>query len=231
MSGIKYELRQNHLPVVGMQHTARVRPSGTADLDDIVDLIVGRGSTVARSDILSVLSDFALAVATLLGYGMTVLTPVAKFRLSLGGIFADEKDGYDPSRHRLKVNAQPSKELCTEVNRRAEMIKQDASPIAPVLTSYTDTLSGEKNVRVTPGGPARLVGRLLNYDAADLQQGIFFVNSAGVETRVEVLIRQEPSEMDLLAPTLAAGEYRLEVRAVINGRLRTGALEQKLQVS
>ncbi len=230
MSGIKYELHENHLPHVGNQHTARVRPIGQATLDDIVDLIVGRGSTVARSDILSVLDDFAVTVENLLVLGMSVVTPVVSFRLSISGLFADGQDGYDASRHRIEVNARATRELCEHIRQRAQLIKQDAMPVMPLLASYTDTLSGEKNVRVTPGGPARLVGRLLSYDAADPQQGIFFIDSAGVETRVETVIRHEPSEVDLLAPALAAGEYRLEVRAVIYDRLRTGTLEQKLQV-
>ncbi len=231
MSGIKYVLHENHLPLVGNRHTARVQPIGTATLDDIVTLIVGRGSTVARSDILSVLDDFAATVENLLVLGMSVVTPVVSFRLSLTGTFVDGKDGYDTSRHRIEVNARANKDLCEHIRQRAQLIKQDAAPIMPILTSYTDTLSGEKNARVTPGGPARLVGRLLSYDAADPQQGIFFVGSAGVETRVETVIRHEPSEVDLVAPTLAAGEYKLEVRAMIYDRLRTGALEQKLQVS
>ncbi len=156
---------------------------------------------------------------------------MASFRLSLSGTFTDTKDGYDASRHRIEVNARATRELCEHIRQRAQLIKQDATPVMPLLTSYEDTLSGEKNARVTPGGPARLVGRLLSYDAADPQQGIFFVGNAGVETRAETVIRHEPSEVDLVAPTLAAGEYKLEVRAVIYERMRTGALEQKLQVS
>ncbi len=92
MSGIKYELHENHLPVVGKQHTARVRPTGLATLDDIVDLIVGRGSTVARSDILSVLDDFAATIENLLVLGMSVVTPHGLVpTLALGHLYRHER--------------------------------------------------------------------------------------------------------------------------------------------
>ena len=101
------------------------------------------------------------------------------------------------------------------------------------MVEYLDLVSGTANQVLTPGEGAHLTGRLLRFDPADPEQGVFFVAVDGTRTRVERFLDIQPSKVILLAPTLPAGDYKIEVNASFNdnGDLRSGRLETQLTVS
>ncbi len=103
----------------------------------------------------------------------------------------------------------------------------------PDPEDFEDVTSETRNAQVTPGGLARLSGSRLKYNPNDPQQGVFFIDSAGAATRVDMIVRNKPGELNFLIPaTLAAGAYTLEVRALLSRttQLRTGLLPHTLQV-
>jgi hypothetical protein len=86
---------------------------------------------------------------------------------------------------------------------------------------------------LTPGGVASLTGMRLKFRQDDPKQGIFLLDSAKTEYRVERLLSQTGTAVVFLLPAaLAPGEYTLEVRMLFpnNKNLKTGKLAEKLTV-
>src|SRR5699024_7875446 len=86
---------------------------------------------------------------------------------------------------------------------------------------------------ITPGGAARLIGKNLKFDEKDDEQGIFFVNEIGWEaTRADGILRNKPGELMFQNPDLAPGNYRLEVRSILEftSQIRKGTLYEVLKV-
>ena len=105
-------------------------------------------------------------------------------------------------------------------------------PAVPNPLTYIDTATGERNGLVTPGWEGRLIGRRLQFDPADPEQGIFYIAADGTPTRVEAVGWNKDRHLMFIVPALAAGDYGLEVRALVGSRgLCSGALGAVLQVN
>lgn len=230
---IKYTLQESQLATLVGAHTARVHADARAEVEDVVAGMLQHGSTVSKADILSVLEDYYDAVEYLLLDGRSISTPLANFRLAIGGCFQGPDDAYDPSRHRLLVRVSAGKRIRQTVPGQARVAKQDRGKALPLPLVYVDLASGERNRSLTPGGAGQLIGRRLRFDPADTRQGVFFVAPDGAAVRAAEVIKTAPAEVIVIAPALAAGHYTLELRATFNGgeQLRSGVLDVPLAVA
>ena len=229
---IRYVIHENSLPNQPGSHMAHVQPTYVADLEDIVDRIVGHGSTVARSDLYSALSDFSGAVEEMLREGIFVKTDLVNYHVGMRGTFDGTEDEFDPARHQVIPQTLPTARLRRLSRDHAAVVKQRPARRRPIVERYVDVNSGTENGSVTPGGAGRLVGSSLKFDPADPQQGVFFVASANQETRVEVVARNMPREVIFIVPALPAGRYTLQVRTAFEDAegIQTGALVERLTV-
>jgi hypothetical protein len=229
---INYVLQRNEAFVDQHQCIARVRPSGTADMEAILDYMM-QTATVAKPDVVGVLEGFFSAIEYLLLDGKNVVTPIAVFRSAIRGLFADEADGYEPDRHLVHAAVSPGARLRRTVRTRAQVNKLHAVEPAPAPKRYTDVETGLVNGAITPGGQAQLLGLRLRFDPDDPQQGIFFIAADKSEVRAGRMARNVPGELIFVAPALPAGDYTLQVRASFNdnGDVRAGALKVKLTVN
>jgi hypothetical protein len=230
---IEYTLSKGSNLLEANQYVARVQ-ARTAGLDQVVERIIERGSTVGRADVASVLEDFFGAVESLLLDGWNVNTPGSNYRVTVRGIFEGRGDGYDPARHQITARASIGKRIRGTIRSRARLEKVVAARAIPIVLEYVDVDSGETNAALTPGGQGRLVGKLVKFDQDDPAQGIFFV-ADGSETRVESVAWNGSHKHIFLVPaTLSAGEYELQVRAAWNSAgddVRSGALLERLTVA
>ena len=229
---IHYTLFENNLTSDPTDYRATVQPVGRAELEDVIERIIQRGSTVSKSDILSVLEEYHHAIESLLLDGLNVVTPSANYSVSVRGVFNGQADRFDPSRHQVTATVNPGVRLRRAIRERAQVIKQEATRPTPNPLEFTDMNSGERNSLLTPGGIGQVVGHRLKFDPTDANQGIFLIAEDGSVTQVTVVARNMPSELTFLIPAnLAAGDYTLEVRADFSGDLRTGALDATLTVT
>lgn len=230
---LRYALRPNALDNDPNAHVASVVAARSMTLDDIISEMISRGSTVTRAEALSVLEEYSLAVKALLCRGHRVNTPLHNFRLSIQGVFEDEDAPFEPGRHRVRVNISPGQYL-RDIGPLVTLERVSLGRVIPEPLRFRDMVTDQRNSVVTPGGLGRLTGKRLKYDEADPAQGIFFIDDDSAETRVEVFENNTPRKLAFLIPsTLAAGTYRLEVRAELfdTGVLRTGVLAYPLTVS
>jgi hypothetical protein len=202
-------------------------------MEYVIKRIIKQGSTVVKADILSVLEDYHDIIETLLQDGINVITPTANYRVSIKGTFAGRSDSFDPSRHQVVARVSTGARLRRMIGNQLQVSKVPSDEPKPIPQEYIDTISGEHNGSVTPGGPGMLLGLLLKFDPADPNQGIFFVSLADKsETPVETLIEVQPGKLIFLAPALPSGQYRVVVRATLNSEeVREGFLKETLTVA
>jgi len=230
---INYALFENNLTSDPDDFMAVVQPAGTAELDAVIDRMIQQGSTVTKSDTLSVLEDYYTAVESMLLEGVNVNTPLTNFTATIKGVFRGRTDSFDPSRHQVGPSVSPGKRLRRTFSGRAQTVKQEASRPSPTPLEYLDINSSLRNSAITPGGMGQIIGHRLKFDPNAPNQGVFFIDGGGLETRVGFVGRNMPSDLLFMVPAgLAAGEYTLEVRAALSdSEIRHGALPNTLTVA
>jgi len=229
---IKFAIVKSKLVNNPTGYVGRVQPVGTVDFAGLVDRVADSQTSVAKSDVLGVLEDYHRIIEKLLRDGMNVLTPHVCYRAGIRGTFQDEGDGFDSTRHRIVPRVITGSRLRAALDKVAVELCEVYRP-EPRPQTYVDAATGQHNAAVTPGASGRLVGRRMQFDPTDSRQGIFFVDAAGGEARVASVGWNMRRNLVFTVPALAAGEYCLEVRAILNDNheLRVGKLEAVLVVS
>ena len=232
MAPINFALYRNATLENPNQCTAQVRPAGTAGLEAIIEFMM-QTATVAKPDVLGVLEGFFNAVEYLLLDGKCVCTPIAVFRAAVQGLFVDEQDGFDASRHSVRAAVSAGARLRRAFRKQAQVDKVHTVVPAPAPKRFCDVESSQDNAQLTPGGQGRVLGLRLAFDPADPQQGVFFQAADGTTYRANRPARNKPGEIIMVVPALPAGTYTLEVRAAFNdsGEIRSGKLKDALTVS
>jgi hypothetical protein len=224
---IEYSLVENKLTATEGIYRAMVQPKETIDLDEIIERIVRRGSTLMREDVMAVLEAYHDTISQLIEDGSNVTTPTANYSLSIKGVFTGADDSFDPARHRLDVRVNSGQML----RRQAELMnaaKIEANIPRPNPLTFQDPANG--NGSTTPGSGGKIKGHRLKFDEADPQQGVFFMAEDGTAVRVSQILSNKPGEVIFIVPTLTAGSYQLEVRVLFGKQLRRGLLEKAITI-
>lgn len=230
---LKYGLVSNELTPDPNDQRAVVYVDIVKTLEDIVDEMIGRGSTITKAEAMSTMEEYYRAVAIFLGQGCTVSTPAYNITPVIKGVFEDDDERFNPGKHELYLNIRPNTRLKEAAkNIAVEYVESDGQQ--PRIKKLYDLVSETTSKQITPGGIAHLKGKLLKFDPADVQQGIFFKNGTQ-ETKADVktVARNMPGELIFVAPAnLKTGTYQVEVRTVLHGskKLKTAKLEEQIQV-
>ncbi len=231
---IDYALFENNLTSDPDDYAAIVQIAGSWDLDTIADKIVARGSTVGKADVLAVLTDAESVCAEGVGESNRVnLGGLVQLFPRVKGVFTGPTDVFDPARHTIDVGANPGSALRDAVRASATVQKLEALKPAPNPIQYRDVNSDTTNDQVTVGGIGEVSGNRLKYDAVQADEGIYFVATAGGETKVTVVQKNKPSQLVFIVPaTLIAGTYNIDVRSRQrdSAELRIGRLDPVLTV-
>jgi hypothetical protein len=229
---VKYTILKSKLTNHPTGFTGRVQPASTVDFAGLVDRVADSQTSVAKSDVLGVLEDYHRIIEKLLLDGIQVVTPHVRYHISIRGTFVDQADNFDSVRHQLGTRVSAGVRLRRAL-RDAQLERVVVDPPHPQVLTYVDLTGEDRNTVLTPGGPGRLIGRNLQFDPADPEQGIFFLDAAAAETRVATVSWNKERNVIFTVPALAAGEYTLEVRAIMNDNhsLRTGKLDAVLTVA
>lgn len=232
---IHYALFENNITSDPDDFAAIVQAVDSADLDRIVQRMLERGSTTTTADILAVLEDTIGACESMLLDGMRVnFGGLVELFPRMRGVFTSATDTYDPARHSLDVGANPGSRVRKTVRDNATVVKEEAVKPAPNPIEFRDIASDTSNGQVTPDNIGQLSGNRLKFDAAQADEGAYFVPlGIGAPTKVATVQKNKPSQLVFLIPTLAVGDYQIEVRARISGgtELRTGRLDAVLTVT
>jgi hypothetical protein len=229
---LKFALFENHLTSDPNDYMAVVQDLQSKSQEDVIDLMVGRGSTVTKAEALSVLEEYAAAIFLLLKDGYAINTPIFNLSPSVKGVFSGPDQSFNPASHSVKINITAGARL-REVGPKVTVERIKGASPQPDPEYLDDLGSGTRNDLITSGNIAQLRGSRLKFDPEDPAQGVFLIAADASETRMTTVARNKPGQIDFLVPTLAAGDYKLEVRAIIlNGKeLKKGALPATLRLN
>lgn len=229
---IKYYLVDNPMTEDPNDCRAQVTSYEMVSESEIFDYMTRKGAAITNAEARANYLEIMEAHEYFLKQGYGINTEFIKARPVIQGVFRDKNDSFDPSRHNIKFRVRFGKRYKeTASNVKAEQVA--AVKNLPLLIDFRDISSDTVNETLTPGGVGHLLGSRMKYDEADESQGIFFVASDNTATRVSKIISMKLSEIIFFIPEgMAAGEYTLEVRAILKGskEIKKGTLEDKLAV-
>lgn len=235
---LKYCLRENLLttdPDDCMAQTVDVR---SYTQDEIIDLMMKRGTTLTKADVSAVLQVYSEVVSELTADGSAVNTPLFSTSLSISGVFATAADSFDKARHAISVNASAGT-LLREAAKKIKPEKTEAGATGPYITEAQDVVSGTVNSTLTAGGILRLTGSRLKFGASDAEQGVFLIPAeGGGDVKCAIVAENKPARLMVMVPAdIAPGSYYAEVRTKLldssrNGKnLKTSRFGKVLSVS
>jgi hypothetical protein len=229
---ITYTVHKNPLREEANEYRAIINFRDSLDLEDVVERMASRGTTVSKPDILATLHLYHEVLIELALDGYKICTPTANYGASIKGAFNGIGDLYSASRHKILPTVSRGRALAHAFRHNARAHKGQSRSYSPNLLTFTDVSSGERNTSLTPGGIGKINGNHLKFDPADPEQGIFFLGGDGMATRVSLAPIVYPKELFFEIPrALPPGEYRLQVRARAGLRMRQGDLIHSLTVS
>ena len=214
---LKYSLRENLLTPAPDDYMAQVADVRSYTLDEIIDLMMEKGTTLTRADVAATLQVYGEVVSAIIKDGSAVNTPLMNTALSISGVFDGANDSFDKKRHTVNLNLTAGT-LLRDAVTKVKCEKTEAASTDPYITEVTDIVTGTVNTTLTKGGVVQLVGSRLKFDAKDTAQGIFFVPETGEAVRAAVIAENKPARLMAIIPAdLAAGTYYIEVRSKHSG--------------
>ena len=231
---LKYCLRENLLTPAPDDYMAQAADVRSYTLDEIIDLMMEKGTTLTRADVAATLQVYGEVVSAIIKDGSAVNTPLMNTSMSISGVFDGANDSFDKKRHTVNLNITAGT-LLRDAVTKVKCEKTEAAGTDPYITEVTDIVSGKTNEVLTKGGIVQITGSRLKFDAKDASQGIFFVPETGNPVRASVIAENKPARLMAIIPAdLAAGTYYIEVRTKIIGSsqksktLKTGKFDKPL---
>ena len=231
---IKYYLQPNPITPDPNDQSARVISNQIHDVDSITKEMLRRGSTITEADVRAVLKVFFEVVTDEVAEGNNVNLPLVNIKPGITGVFSDAADSFDASRH-IKKATVSSGILLTQKLNFANVEKVTQPQASPALIQFTDVNTQTNNSILTPSGIGQIIGEELKYNPANAAEGIYFVDSNGTATKVDIIASRTEGKLVFSIPsTLTTGNYSLEVRkgyGTTNIVVRNGSLQESLQVN
>ena len=214
---LKYCLRENLLTPAPDDYMAQVADVRSYTLDEIIDLMMEKGTTLTRADVAATLQVYGEVVSAIIKDGSAVNTPLMNTSMSISGVFDGANDSFDKKRHTVNLNITAGT-LLRDAVTKVKCEKTEGVSTDPYITEVKDVVSGKTNDILTKGGVVQLVGARLKFDAKDAAQGIFFVPETGNPVRASVIAENKPARVMAIIPAdLPAGTYCIEVRSKHSG--------------
>ena len=214
---LKYSLRENLLTPAPDDYMAQATDVRSYTLDEIIDLMMEKGTTLTRADVAATLQVYGEVVSAIIKDGSAVNTPLMNTSMSISGVFDGANDSFDKKRHTVNLNITAGT-LLRDAVTKVKCEKTEGASTDPYITEVTDIVTGTANTTLTKGGVVQLVGARLKFDAKDAAQGIFFVPETGEAVRAAVIAENKPARLMAIIPAdLAAGTYYIEVRSKHSG--------------
>lgn len=229
---LHFHLIPNHLQPNANSFMAVSSNTKNYTIDDVFNRMVREGSTITKAEALAVFEEISQHIIEIVEEGNAVTTPLVNINSSVKGTFKDTEERFDPNKHRVRITIGTGKRLAKSTSEIKPQ-KVPGKKRRPHITHIKDVESGTTNKTITPNGPVRIIGSLLQFEEDDPDQGIFFVDTnSREEIKVASPIKNMPSELIFVNPDLPAGTYKMEIRSIVynTSKIRKGILNDSLKV-
>ena len=218
---------------------ARVQSERSLNVKDICQTAATRGGAdISAASMEHAVNLWLKEMAYLLCDGFSVNTGWFSANANIKGVFNSPTENFDPKKHTLLFDfvqgAQLRKEI-SEVDVNILGVADASLSVAQV----TDVKTSSVNDLLTANRNLRIIGNKMKIVGDNPANGIYFVNiKTQARTKVDVsdIVTNNPSEIIILVPALAAGTYKIEVTTQYAvGKLlnepRTAVLDKILTVA
>ena len=209
---MKYYTTENKLTGDG-SFNARVVTDKNYTEDELIDKMLKKRNIVSRPDLRGVISALKETVLEIVSEGNGLNLPWLKLSYSMKGNFDADDAARNPDRHPLEINTNAGK-LLTDILPQVKMERVTHPDFSPRILHFTDGVSETTDSQLTPGGVFDLTGERLRIGGPIPNNvGLFLRAQDGTETKVDVLLRNDPGYLSGQVPNaLAAGTYQIVVK-------------------
>jgi hypothetical protein len=221
--------------------TARVSSEKSLDVSQISQSAITRGGAPTTQVAMEQnVNLFLKEMAYLLSDGYSVNTGYFTASAQIQGVFDSEMEKFNADKHSLLFQFTQGYELRKSL-AAIEVDILGVSSSSLFVVQVTDVKTGSVNDTLTPGRNLRISGYKVKVVGSGPNVGVFFLN-LGVGELIAVdptdLVINKPSELlVVIPPTLAAGQYKLQVGTQFSGNsasplkeVRTTIFEKVLTV-
>ncbi|MDR1552202.1 MAG: DUF4469 domain-containing protein [Prevotellaceae bacterium] len=211
---IKAHLYDNALTDNPNDFIARVNSERSLSVKDICESAAARGGADISADAMEHAVNLWLKE---MGYrlcdGFSINTGWFMASTHIKGVFNSPDEIFNPEKHTVLFEFQQGSQLRKELQSvQIEIMGVADSSLG--IAQVTDIKTGCVNDIITPNRNLRISGHKLKIAGDNVANGVYFVNQDTQErTKVDAsdLVINNPSELMIVIPALAAGMYKVEV--------------------
>ncbi|MDR2774712.1 MAG: DUF4469 domain-containing protein [Tannerella sp.] len=211
-------------------YTARVESERSLGIGDICVTAATRGGAdISASAMEHAVNLFFKEMGYQLCDGYSVNTGWFVAGVHIRGTFDSPVETFDPKKHVLLFEFHQGALLRKEM----EQISVEVLGIADTgteIAQVVDVKIGSVNDLLTPERNLRIAGYKIKIAGEHADNGVYFVNQAtSKRTKVESsdIVTNNPSELIVVIPVLAAGTYRIELTTQFSGNSKAPLKEPR----
>ncbi|MFT3737250.1 MAG: DNA-binding domain-containing protein [Breznakibacter sp.] len=227
---VKAYLYDNLLTDDPNDFSARVSSERTLGIEDICQSAVSRGGADVSAKAMSHAVDlFLKEMAYLMCDGYSVNTGYFTAGVQIKGVFNNPKEPFTKGKHTVSFLFNQGDTLRKELSNVDVAIMGVAETGCEIL-QVTDVKTGSVNDVITPGRNLKIRGSKIKLAGETNLVGVYFLDQASgniIKVDVTDVVTNNPSELMVVVPELAAGVYVLEVRTKFSG----GSLLKEVRVA
>ena len=216
---IRVNLYENYLTDDPNDYSAKVISERTLSVKEICKAAVERGGATTTAD---AMEHNALLFLKEMAYqlmdGYSVNTGYFTANAQVRGVFNSKSEAFNPEKHAILFRFNQGDVLRKEIpNVKVQVMGVGESGIT--ISHVVDSKTGSVNDLITPNGTLKIKGGKLKVAGDSAEVGVFFEDETGNAVQVEMrdIIVNNPSELLVQVPDLAAGRYQLTVRTQFSG--------------
>jgi len=236
---IKANLYPNLLTEDPNDYSARVISERTLNVKDICKVAVSRGGAATTAEAMEHnVNLFMKEMGYQLSDGYSINTGYFTANTLIRGVFNKPDENFNTDKHAILYQFNQGELLRKELPNISVEIKGIGDSSINV-SEVIDVKTGSVNDLLTPNRNLRIKGFKLKLAGDNPAVGVYFINQATQErTKVEAseIVNNNPAELIIVIPILAAGTYLLEVTSQFAGggvnlkEPRTSAFDKILTV-
>lgn len=195
-------------------YIARTVSERSLNVKQICEAAVNRGgSDVSAASMQHATELFLKEMGYQLCDGYSVNTGYFTASTLIRGVFDSPTETFNSAKHTILFQFNQGEKLRAEIPSIEVSILGVADASSAIL-QVTDVKSGSVNDLLTPGRNLKIAGNKIKIAGEDAANGVYFVDTA-TQTRTAVditdIVTNNPSELIIVIPALAAGAYTLEI--------------------
>ncbi|MDP9958040.1 hypothetical protein J2X97_003714 [Epilithonimonas hungarica] len=219
---------------------ARTISERSLSVKQICEAAVNRGGADVTAAAMEHATElFLKEMAYQLCDGYSINTGYFTAGTQIRGVFDSPTETFNSQKHSILFQFNQGEKLRAEIPNIEINILGVADATSAIL-QVKDVKTGTINDLLTPGHAIKISGSKIKVAGEDKANGIYFVNT-DTDDRTQVglsdVVNNNPSELIIIAPTLSAGTYRLEVvtqftsNSILLKEPRTAAFDKILTVA